>query len=163
MDMQEKTPTSILKPGGAVSQKPLMRQIASKNNTPMIVVISILVVLAGVATGWVLSGGMNSGSASGDVSQKQAENTVQNKNEAGVADESAFPDTAEGTLVKGGIEGEGQFHLERTGGASQNVYLTSTVIDLASFEGKKVKVWGQSLSGRKAGWLMDVGKVKVVE
>jgi hypothetical protein len=42
---------------------------------------------------------MNSGSASGDVSQKQAENTVQNKNEAGVADESAFPDTAEGTLV----------------------------------------------------------------
>jgi hypothetical protein len=41
--------------------------------------------------------------------------------------------------------------------------LTSTVIDLASFEGKKVKVWGQSLSGRKAGWLMDVGKVKVVE
>ena len=28
---------------------------------------------------------------------------------------------------------------------------------------RKVQVWGNSLSGKKAGWLMDVGKVKVVE
>jgi len=53
--------------------------------------------------------------------------------------------------------------LERTGGASQNVYLTSTVIDLQSFVGKNVQVWGDTLSGQKAGWLMDVGKIKTVE
>lgn len=147
----------------AKSQGPLVKKINGTSNTPLLVVSSILVVLAGVTTGWFLSGNANATSESPNVSTKQENAVVQNDKEAGVADESAFPDTAEGTLVKGGIEGEGQYHLERTGGAAQNVYLTSTVIDLASFEGKKVKVWGQSLSGRKAGWLMDVGKVKVVE
>ena len=78
-------------------------------------------------------------------------------------DEKTFKDTAEGTLQEGGISGEGTHHLVRPGGDSQNVYLTSTVIDLQSFVGKKVQVWGQTVSARKAGWLMDVGKVKVLE
>jgi len=53
--------------------------------------------------------------------------------------------------------------LIRPGGDSQNVYLTSTVIDLESFVGKKVEVWGETIGAREAGWLMDVGKVKVTE
>lgn len=48
-------------------------------------------------------------------------------------------------------------------GPSQYAYLTSTVIDLSAFTGKKVQVWGQTIAGKKAGWLMDVGKVKVIE
>jgi hypothetical protein len=48
-------------------------------------------------------------------------------------------------------------------GEDKYVYLTSTVIDLQSFVGKKVKVWGETLSGLHAGWLMDVGKIKVVK
>jgi hypothetical protein len=144
-------------------QAPLMRKIQTKNNTPFLVIGSLLVVLAGVGTGWLLSGAnAQTSNGASEVANQQSE-IKQSDTEAGIDDSEAFPDTAEGMLVKGGIDGEGTYHLERTGGVSQNVYLTSTVIDLASFEGKKVQVWGQSLAGKKAGWLMDVGRLKVVE
>lgn len=81
--------------------------------------------------------------------------------EAGIADEATFKDSAEGTLEEGGIAGEGTHHLTREGGVSQTVYLTSTVVNLDDFIGKKVKVFGQTISAKKAGWLMDVGLVKV--
>jgi len=80
----------------------------------------------------------------------------------GSTDTSTFKDTAEGVLNEGGIEGEGQFHLVRPGGDSQNVYMTSSTVDLSQFVGKKIKVWGQTQTAQKAGWLMDVGKVEVL-
>jgi hypothetical protein len=64
-------------------------------------------------------------------------------------------------VKEGGIEDEGQYHLVRPGGDSQNVYMTSSSVDLAQFIGKKVKVWGQTQAAKKAGWLMDVGRVQV--
>jgi hypothetical protein len=79
----------------------------------------------------------------------------------GSADTSTFKDSTEGVLQNGGIDGEGQFHLVRPGGESQNVYLTSSTLDLSKFIGKKIKVWGQTQAAQKAGWLMDVGKVQV--
>ena len=79
----------------------------------------------------------------------------------GNGDPSVFKDTAEGTLQNGGIDSEGQYHLVRPGGDSQNVYMTSSSVDLSQFVGKKVKVWGQTQDAQKAGWLMDVGKVEV--
>ena len=82
---------------------------------------------------------------------------------AGIVDKNTFKDSAEGTLKEGGIDGEGNFHLVRPGGESQNVYLTSTTVDLSLYVGKKVKVWGQTFSGEKAGWLMDVGLVEVLK
>lgn len=143
---------------------PLMRKIESKNNTLFFVASSLVVVLLGIGTGWFLAGGgTGARTATPGVSTGQKDAVTTSDTEAGMEDTTNFPDTATGKLVKGGIEGEGTYHLERDGGPAQNVYLTSTVIDLASFEGKKVQVWGQSLSGKKAGWLMDVGKVKVVE
>lgn len=81
---------------------------------------------------------------------------------AGVFDTKTFPDKAEGILKKGGIDGEGEYHLERPGGESQNVYLTSSTIDLSHFVGKKVRVWGKTFAGQKAGWLMDVGYIEVL-
>ncbi len=66
-------------------------------------------------------------------------------------------------MEEGGIDGEGTYHLVRDGGPTKNVYMSSTVIDLGQFKGKKVQVWGQTISGKKAGWLMDVGKIKVLE
>jgi hypothetical protein len=48
-------------------------------------------------------------------------------------------------------------------GEHKYVYLTSSVVDLQSFVGKKVQVWGETLAGQSAGWLMDVGKVKVID
>lgn len=85
-------------------------------------------------------------------------NTTQS---AGIVDKKTFKDNAEGILREGGIDGEGNFHLERPGGASQNVYLTSTTLDLSTYIGKKVKVWGQTFQAEKAGWLMDVGSVEM--
>jgi len=80
---------------------------------------------------------------------------------AGVVDKKTFKDSVEGILREGGIDGEGNFHLERPGGLSQNVYLTSTTVDLSNYIGKKVKVWGQTFQAEKAGWLMDVGLVEI--
>lgn len=91
-------------------------------------------------------------------SSDEIKNTAQS---AGVIDKKTFKDSAEGVLREGGIDGEGNFHLERSGGESQNAYLTSSTVDLSVYIGKKVKVWGQTFSGQKAGWLMDVGLVEI--
>ena len=117
---------------------------------------SFLIVLVGVGAGWLLT--KNKGSLTAAPGTKVTSKT------AGIMDESKFEKEApEGLLEEGGVNGEGQYHLTRPGGVSQNVYLTSTSVDLSLFVGKKVKVWGQTLSARKAGWLMDVGKIQVVE
>lgn len=84
----------------------------------------------------------------------------QPKNSVGIADKKTFKDKAEGVLKEGGIDGEGSFHLERPGGESQNVYLTSSTVDLSAYIGKKVRVWGETFQAQKAGWLMDVGLVE---
>lgn len=132
-------------------------KIDLKNNV-VIVALALVVVLVGVASGWLLSGNRTLG-----VSKGVAPGAKSGSQEAGISDTATFKDSAEGVLEEGGISGEGTHHLVRPGGDSQNVYLTSTVIDLQSFVGKKVQVWGQTISARKAGWLMDVGKIKVTE
>ena len=81
----------------------------------------------------------------------------------GSNDTKTFNDTVEGILKTGGIDGEGQFHLERPGGESQYVYLTSSAVDLSLVKGKKVKVWGETFAAQKASWLMDVGKIEKLE
>ena len=88
-------------------------------------------------------------------------NTKTTAQSAGIVDKKTFKDSVEGILREGGIDGEGNFHLERPGGVSQNVYLTSTTVDLSNYIGKKVKVWGQTFQAEKAGWLMDVGSVEM--
>ena len=66
-------------------------------------------------------------------------------------------------LLKGGIEGEGSHRILRPGGETQTVYLTSSVIDLSPFVDHKIKVWGETFAAQKANWLMDVGRVEVIE
>ncbi|KKS78749.1 MAG: hypothetical protein UV54_C0052G0004 [Candidatus Beckwithbacteria bacterium GW2011_GWA2_43_10] len=98
---------------------------------------------------------------------KQLSRTVQNGIEKGrtfgVIDEKAFKDQAEGEIASGGIDGEGSHHLIRDGGESQYVYLTSSIVDLNQFVGKKVRVWGQTFEAQRAGWLMDVGRLEILE
>ncbi len=119
---------------------------------------SLSVVLLGVGVGWLLSGGRSkTGIGSTAVS-----NIKVGFKEAGVEDEAKFSRSTEGMLESGGIDGEGTHRLIRDGGPSQTVKLTSTVIDLEGFVGKKVAIWGETLSSR-GGWLMDVGKIKVIE
>lgn len=136
------------------------RTLPVSKNIAMLVAIGMVVAGLGVGSGFLISKGKVNGLATGGPEVPGAKQTAK---EAGIADEKTFKDTATGVLKEGGIKGEGTHHLERDGGPSQNVYLTSTVIDLQSFAGKKVQVWGQTISAREAGWLMDVGKVKVVE
>jgi hypothetical protein len=81
----------------------------------------------------------------------------------GSADEKTFRDQAEGILLAGGIDGEGSHHIERGANKTQWVYITSSVVDLDLLVGSRVAVWGETNQGKKAGWLMDVGRVKVLE
>lgn len=123
------------------------------------IVGAFLVVILGVGGAWLISAKvLNSGSSSVAAPGVKATST-----EAGTLDPNITYDDAEGDLKEGGINGQGTHHLEREGGESHYVYLTSSVVNLNSFVGKKVHVWGQTLASKKAGWLMDVAKIQVVQ
>lgn len=128
--------------------------------------IFVLLLVLGLGTGFV-GALVTSGGKTGAVTTSTGEVVEEGELKAGTVvgsdDTETFSDTAEGTLREGGIDGEGAYHLERPGGESQNVYMTSSVVDLAPMVGKKVKVWGKTFAGEKAGWLMDVGRVEVLE
>lgn len=132
--------------------------------TKKLFIILVIAVILGGITGYVLSfnkGGRSAGNTltSGSVdSSKITKGIIVGSN-----DIKTFKDTATGTLKNGGINGEGQFHLVRTGGDSQNVYVTSSSVDLSKFVDKKIKIWGQTQTAQYAGWLMDVGRVEVTE
>lgn len=123
---------------------------------PIVIVFFVIFILLGVGLGYYLS------NIEGPSLSSNSRTTTSSKSASGVLDKEKFPDKAEGKLKKGGIDGEGNFHLERTGGDSQNVYLTSSTVDLSQYIGKKVRVWGQTFTAQKAGWLMDVGYLEVL-
>lgn len=123
---------------------------------PTFAVMVLIVLLVGVGVGYGLvrlKGSKGASFLPGSNNAKTAGPTVNKK---------IFKDKVEGILKEGGIEGEGNFHLERPGGLSQNVYLTSSTVDLSQYIGKKVRVYGETFSGQRAGWLMDVGMVEVL-
>lgn len=116
-------------------------------------------VLLGLGTGYLLSRSTNlSGAGAGPTS-----GMIKTEKVEGSADAKTFKDSAEGTIEKGGINGEGTHKLLRKGGPSQTAYLVSSVVDMDSYVGKKVKVWGETFAAKKASWLMDVGKIEVLE
>lgn len=155
MGDMEKPPNQTL-----ARNESLVKDFPKKNwkRTVIMALCAFLVVGAGVGTGYSLSGKTFD---KGDKST--APGATSSASEAGLTDEATFRDSAEGKLVAGGIEGEGTHHLDRDLGPEKYVYLTSTVIDLESFVGKKATVWGETITARNAGWLMDVGKIKVSE
>lgn len=122
-----------------------------------LVVIVIIALVVGTAVGF----GTNKFKSASNKTSSSA--STSSKNAAGIADKKTFKDKAEGVLKEGGVDGEGNFHLVRPGGDSQNVYLTSTTVDLSTYIGKKVRVWGETFGAQKAGWLMDVGLVETLQ
>jgi hypothetical protein len=142
----------------------LVHRLDKKTTTgfPMPVFIGMVVaaIIVGVVTGYLLNRGKSGGTTVTTNSSGKTDDSAPNA--VGVTDKSTFKDVAEGTLQEGGIEGEGSFHLVRPGGESQYVYLTSSTVDLSKFINKKIRVHGQTISGQKAGWLMDVGYVEVL-
>lgn len=127
-------------------------------------IILFAAILLGGLTGVVGAslGGKTAASESSE-SAKSVEEAAEKGAIIGSQEEGNFTDQAEGILKEGGIEGEGAFHLERPGGESQNVYLTSSVIDLSAYVDRKVKVWGETNAAKKAGWLMDVGRLQILD
>ncbi|MEK9178752.1 MAG: hypothetical protein AAB801_03160 [Patescibacteria group bacterium] len=126
--------------------------------SPKTIAIYLILIAVGIGTGFVLSNGAKSTSPAPSSSSAVSEGATY-----GSKDTKIFKDSAEGKLEEGGIEGEGQYHLVRPGGESQNVYLTSSTVDLSLFLGRKIKVWGETQKAQYAGWFMDVGRVEVLE
>ena len=142
----------------------LSMQPMNKNSpliTSKLLTVLVIAVLLGVGSGYLLSNKKGSGNAlqTGTVNNPSSltKGTI-----VGSSDTKTFKDMAQGVLKKGGIDGEGQFHLVRPGGDSQNVYLTSSNVDLSLMIDKKIKVWGETQKAEHAGWLMDVGRVEVL-
>lgn len=139
---------------------PMVTPTKAKAKTKMVVWLGVLILL-GVASGYGVF--KFNQPKSPEKLGTGTEGKIEKGKTYGVKDEKAFPDSTEGKLESGGIDGEGSHHLAREGGVSQTVYLTSSVIDLDLFTGKQVKVWGQTFEAQKAGWLMDVGRLEVLE
>lgn len=141
----------------------LVKQFDSKHkkhSTPKILVLLLVMVVLGSGSGLLIAKGSTaSTSSSNEINSKD---DIKKGTTFGVNDDNTFKDEAEGTLKAGGIDGEGQYHLVRPGGETQYVYLTSSVVDLSLLTGKKIKVWGQTQKAQSAPWLMDVGRVEVL-
>lgn len=140
----------------------VIKPIVEKASVPLTVAGGILlfIFILGSVTGYMIASFGSQSGKSG--STKTAVEVVQSDTKAGIIDKKTFTDTATGVLREGGLEGEGNFHLER-GAKDQTAYLTSSTADLSMYVGKKVQVWGQTYAGEKTGWLMDVGYIEVVK
>lgn len=144
---------------------------AMNQSNRLFVVLAVVAIFLGLGTG--VGGAMMTAAPKSESLMTQTQTTGKQENTGtsdtsikvgqvfGAKDTKAFKDPVEGVLVSGGIGSEGSHHIVRPGGESQNVYLTSSIVDLKMFEGAKVKIWGETFKAQKAGWLMDVGRVEV--
>lgn len=148
-------------PSGQDKEESLMNtfNISTSFFTKKLTVALVIVVILGGVSGYILA---KKGSINKVTNETVSSSSISKGMVVGSDDTKIFKDTAEGVLKGGGINGEGQFHLVRPGGDSQNVYLTSSTVDLSKFIAKKIKVWGETQKAQHAGWLMDVGRVEVL-
>lgn len=149
------------KPGGT----PVMQSFKEDKKGPStakVLFVMLLMAALGIGTGYAVAAFSAQPGQKSLVPKALNPNAPAKGQTYGSEDTSAYKDTAEGVVKEGGIEGEGQYHLERPGGKSQNVYMTSSTVDLSKFVGQKVKVWGATQAAQHAGWLMDVGRVEVL-
>lgn len=144
--------------------KPTENKTMSKSKKKTMMISGLIAILLGVATGY---GGYrlrakSAPNSPAPLQQVAQEGQIKAGDVFGITDDSTFKDSAEGYLEEGGVNGDGSHSLLRAGGESQTVVLTSSVTDLDKFIGMNVKVWGETFKAQTAGWLMDVGKVEVV-
>ena len=140
-------------------QSPRTVQTKSKVNR-IIIAILVLSVVLGSVTGVTLAKKGSSTLAGIPVAPNAAP-------KAAHQDERTFKDFAEGTIKarpapKNPSEYVEGSHLLVRDNNAYPVALTSSVVDLSEYEGKKVKVYGETQKALKEGWLMDVGRVEVI-
>lgn len=125
-----------------------------QNPAKLILGIATLAVILGILTGYILST-KNNGSGISPLSAGIAKTAQQ--------DTRTFKDFAEGTIKVKPQPSDPQEYSEGTHLLMRDnavpVALTSSVVDLSQYEGKKVKVFGETQKALKEGWLMDVGRV----
>jgi len=123
------------------------------------------IVIAGVLTGFGLSIVSSKSNKDQMVARTDSLESSSQIKKGGVygSDSDLFSDKAVGVIEANGKEGEGTHLLLREGGESQTVHLTSSVVDLDLFIGRKVEVYGQTFAAQNVGWLLDVGRVIVLE
>lgn len=138
----------------------LDEQVVSKPFSPPLYIFVVIAVIAGIISGKIIAGSVSVKTVSTGTNGMQVQEAG-GKTTYGVMDTKLFPDCAEGKMEKKGVDGEGTHHLTRKGGVSQNVYLTSSSIDLDQFVNKTVKVCGKTYAAQTAGWLMDAGYLEV--
>lgn len=137
------------------SKNPLKSFSLPSNINKISLVIILAAVFLGVLSGYLLT-------RSGPIAKKATSLGLPPKSAS--QDSGTFRDFAEGTIkVKAAPKDpneytEGTHILER--GQAYPVALTSSVVDLSLYEGKKVKVFGETQKALKEGWLMDVGRVE---
>lgn len=128
---------------------------ASKKSN--LVIPIVIAVILGIGTGVFLTKQKDRGAVNGSPKIIQTEKIIGStaKN---------FKDNAEGILQRNDskVITEGTHKLVR-GDESQTVYLTSSVVDLDKYVGSKIKAWGETFKGQKAAWLMDVGKIEILQ
>ena len=162
INLTKPNPSNLTSPASS-STSPVSPSLPTPIKQKGLLIIA-LVILAGVASGYALSQFFPKSSPTSTLSPaSQADISNVKPGDTFGVESDTFSDTAEGVLKKGGINGEGSHKLIRPGGESQTVYLTSSTVDLDELVGHKVTVWGETFDAQKAGWLMDVGRVKVLE
>jgi hypothetical protein len=145
---------------------PVMKEEPMQSKRSLMIPVLVAALILGVGTGYLLftkSGTVAKLSPQMTGDQTAVADKVEVGKVYGSTDSTTFKDSAEGVLLVGGANGEGSHHIVREGGESQNVYLTSSVVDLKMFENHKILVRGETFSAQRAGWLMDVGQIKVLE
>ncbi|MBI3103937.1 hypothetical protein HYZ05_03270 [Candidatus Daviesbacteria bacterium] len=143
-------------PKTTISENITRHFVDSDNPKKMLLIVVISSIVLGAVSGFLLA----TKDATGDnLSTAGTPNTPQ-------ADTRTFRDFAEGTIKAKPqpkdptAYTEGTHNLEREGAVP--VALTSSVVDLSLYEGKNVKVFGETQKALKEGWLMDVGKVEEI-
>lgn len=118
-------------------------------------VIVLAIVLGGIL-GILLGNKKNTSSLSTELDNKPVTSAQQDKR--------TFRDFAEGKIEKRPAPKNPEDYIEGTHMLIRDgavpVALTSSVVDLSQYEGKRVKVFGETQKAIKEGWLMDVGKVE---
>jgi hypothetical protein len=142
-------------------QQKITRAFNPATNLPKALIILVAIsLISGVATGFVLA----KNNPKSGISAASPE-TIKAAKESGEVAKNC-KDFDEGTLkAKGKAEdnteySEGTHLLDRPG--KTPVTLTSSYVDLSQYEGKKVKVFGETQKALKAGWLMDVCKIEQI-
>ncbi|OGD96961.1 hypothetical protein A3A49_02500 [Candidatus Curtissbacteria bacterium RIFCSPLOWO2_01_FULL_38_11b] len=142
--------------------QPLNKKSSSlKLNKVVPLIFILLIIAAGAVSGLYLSSTGKNGESKSAFSQEE-ELTPQIQQSF----TQTFRDEAEGEIEKNDAldkYAQGTHKLIRPGGEDQTAYLTSSVLDLDEYVSKKVKVFGETFGSSQVGWLMDVGKVEVIQ